>query len=84
MSEGEISLLKQLSASEKPFAFVLYGSPYLLSFVPELPSYILTYEYYPAAEEAALKAVLGEIEFKGRLPVELPGFYPIGHSAAKR
>jgi beta-N-acetylhexosaminidase len=84
MSDGEINLLKQLSTIEKPFAFVLYGSPYLLSFVPELPSYILAYEYYPAAEEAALKAVLGEIEFRGRLPVELPGFYPIGHSAAKR
>lgn len=84
MSEGEINLLKHLSSIEKPFAFVLYGSPYLLSFVPDLPSYILAYEYYPAAEEAALKAVLGEIEFKGKLPVELPGFYPIGHSAAKK
>lgn len=81
LTEDEISLLKYLSAIEKPFAFVLYGSPYLLSFVPELPTYVLAYEYYPAAEEAALKAVLGEIEFKGRLPVELPGFYPIGHSA---
>ena len=84
MSEGEINLLKQLSGVEKPFAFVLYGSPYLLAFVPELPTYILAYEYYPAAEEAALKAVLGEIDFKGKLPVELPGFYPIGHSAAKK
>ncbi len=84
MSEGEINLLKHLSAIDKPFAFVLYGSPYLLSFVPELPTYILAYEYYPAAEEAALKAVLGEIEFRGTLPVELPGFYPIGHSAARR
>jgi beta-N-acetylhexosaminidase len=83
LSEGEINLLKSLSALEKPFAFVLYGSPYLISFVPELPSYVLAYEYYPAAEEAALKAVLGEIEFKGKLPVELPGFYQIGHSVIK-
>jgi beta-N-acetylhexosaminidase len=80
LSDGEINLLKHLSAMDKPFAFVLYGSPYMLSFVPELPSYVLAYEYYPAAEEAALKAVLGEIEFKGKLPIELPGFYPIGHS----
>ena len=79
LSEGEINLLKTFSAMDKPFVFVLYGSPYMLSFVPELPSYILTYEYYPAAEEAALKAVLGEIEFKGHLPIELPGLYPIGH-----
>jgi beta-N-acetylhexosaminidase len=84
MSEGEIQLLKHLSGISKPFGFVLYGSPYLLSFVPELPTYVLAYEYYPAAEDAALKAVLGEIEFKGKLPVELPGFYPIGHSAAKK
>ena len=84
MSEGEIQLLKHLSGINKPFGFVLYGSPYLLSFVPELPTYVLAYEYYPAAEEAALKAVLGEIEFKGKLPIELPGFYPIGHSAAKK
>jgi beta-N-acetylhexosaminidase len=84
LTEGELDLLKGFSASEKPFAFVLYGSPYLLSFLPELPSYILAYEYYPAAEEAALKAVLGEAEFKGRLPIELPGFYPIGHSASQK
>ena len=81
MTEGEINLLKHFSAMEKPFVFVLYGSPYLITFVPELPSYVLAYEYYPAAEEAALKAVLGEIEFKGRLPIELPGLYQIGHSA---
>jgi len=83
MSDGEINLLKHLSAIKHTFAFVLFGSPYLLSFVPELPTYVLAYEYYPAAEEASLKAVLGEIEFKGKLPIELPGFYPIGHSAAR-
>ncbi len=83
MAEGEINLLKHLSAIDKPFVFVLYGSPYLISSVPELPSYILAYEYYPAAEEAALKAVLGEIEFRGKLPVELPGFYPAGHALRK-
>jgi beta-glucosidase-like glycosyl hydrolase len=83
LTQGEIDLLKHLSVIDKPFAFVLYGSPYMISFVPELPSYVLAYEYYPAAEEAALKAVLGEIEFKGKLPIELPGFYPIGHSVVK-
>lgn len=83
MSEGEINLLKHLSAIKRPFAFVLFGSPYLLSFVPELPTYVLAYEYYAAAEEASLKAVLGEIEFKGKLPIELPGFYRIGDAAGK-
>ena len=83
LSEGQIGLLNHLSSLEKPFVFVLYGSPYVIAFVPELPSYALAYEYYPAAEEAALKAVLGEIEFKGKLPVELPGFYKIGDSVVR-
>src|SRR6185436_1074076 len=82
LTEGEIDLLKTLSASTRPFVFVQYGSPYLISFVPQLPSYVLAYEYYPGAETASLKAVLGEIEFKGRLPVELPGMSEIGHSMA--
>jgi beta-N-acetylhexosaminidase len=81
LSGGEIDLLKTLSGLKKPFAMVLYGSPYLLSFVPELPTYVLTYEYYPGAEAAAVRAVMGEIEFRGKLPVELPGMYPMGYSA---
>ena len=83
MGPGQLDLLKYLSSVEKPFAFVLYGSPYLISSVPDLPTYVLAYEYYPGAEEAALKTLLGDIEFRGRLPVELPGLYPSGHSATR-
>jgi beta-N-acetylhexosaminidase len=39
----------------------------------------LTYEYYPEAEQATLRAILGEIPFTGKLPISLPGAYPIGH-----
>lgn len=84
LTEGQLGLLRHLSRLDKPFAFVLFGSPYLISFVPELPTYVLAYEYYPDAEDAALRALLGEIEFKGRLPIELAGFYGIGHSASSR
>jgi hypothetical protein len=83
LSEGELTLLKQLSAMDKPFAFVAYGSPYVISFAPDLPSYVLAYEHYPAAEEAAVKCVLGEMPFRGKLPVELPGFCKIGHSVSR-
>ena len=83
LSEGQINLLRHLSTLQKPFAFVLYGSPYVIGFVPELPSYALAYEYYPAAEEAVLKALLGEIEFKGKLPVELQ-LHKIGDSVVRR
>lgn len=80
LNENQLEMLKSFSRLGKPFVFVMYGSPYLLTFVPELPTYILAYEYYHGAEEAAVKAVLGEIPFRGRLPIELPGLYPIGHA----
>jgi len=79
LNHEQLELLRYLSGLDKPFIFTLFGSPYLLSFVPELPTYILAYEYYPEAERAVLRAILGDMAFAGRLPVSLPGNYPIGH-----
>ncbi|MGH9895879.1 MAG: hypothetical protein ACREA0_28615, partial [bacterium] len=79
LTPWQLDLLRHLSKSEKPFTFTLFGSPYLLSFVPELPSYILTYEYYPEAERAAVRALAGDIPFTGTLPISLPEAYPLGH-----
>jgi beta-N-acetylhexosaminidase len=79
LNEWQIDLLKSLSELDRPFVFTLFGSPYLLSFVPELPTYILAYEYYPEAERAAVRGILGEIPFAGKLPISLPGAYAVGH-----
>lgn len=79
----QIKLLKDLSAMNKPFVFVLFGSPYLLHHAPELPSYMLTYDVHPGAEIAAVKAIAGEIPIQGRLPISLPGLYPIGHGLTR-
>lgn len=79
LSADQIELLKYLSGINRPVACVLFGSPYLLSSIPDLPSYIVTYEDYPGAEIAATKAILGEIPFRGKLPITIPNLYPIGH-----
>ncbi len=83
LSLNQIELLKNLSELRKPLALVLFGSPYLLSWIPEIPSYILAYEDYPGAELAAVKAILGETPFRGKLPISLPEFYPLGHGIQK-
>ncbi len=83
LTDAQLALLKQLSAMQKPFVFTLFGSPYLLSHVPEVPSYILTFDTHPAAELAAVRAITGEIPFKGKLPISLPGFYEIGHGLTR-
>ena len=79
----QLRLLRDLAKMRKPFVFALFGSPYLLHHVPELPSYILTYDTTPGAELAALKAITGEIPFRGKLPISLPGSYPVGHGLTR-
>ena len=83
LSLNQLELLKNLSELRKPFAFALFGSPYLLSSLPELPTFILAYDDYPGAELAAVKSILGETPFRGRLPITLPEFYPLGHGIQK-
>jgi beta-N-acetylhexosaminidase len=63
----------------KPFVFTVFGSPYVLTHIPDLPSYIVTYDTTPMAELAMVRAITGEIPFQGKLPIALPGFYPVGH-----
>ena len=79
LSRNQLGLLNHLCTVQRPFILALFGSPYLLTFIPQLPTYILTYEDYSGAETAAIKAILGEIPFRGKLPISLPGLYPFGH-----
>ena len=83
LSPGEMELLETLSEGQSPAAFVLFGSPYLLPLVSRLPTYIAAYDDYPGAELAAVKAILGEIPFRGQLPVSFPDLYPVGHRIGK-
>ncbi len=78
LTSAELALLRDLTAMNKPLVYTSYGSPYPLLHLPELPSYIVTYDITPAAELAAVRAITGEIPFKGKLPISLPGMYPIG------
>jgi len=79
LTPSEMALLRDLAGMKKPFVFTVFGSPYVLTHIPELPSYIVTYDTSPLAEMAAIRAITGEMEFKGKLPISLPGLYPIGH-----
>jgi beta-N-acetylhexosaminidase len=83
LNAEQLRFLKDLSAQQKPFVFALFGSPYLLHHVPELPSYILTYDVNPGSELSAIKAITGEIPFRGKLPISLPGLYVVGHGLTR-
>ena len=59
--------------------FVSLGNPYLATrYSPAV--YVCTYSNVPTAETAAVKALFGEIPFRGRLPVTIPGYAARGTS----
>ena len=65
----QTKLLRELS--KRPIVVTAFGSPYLLRDMPDLPSYAVTYDISPVSEMAAIKAMTGEIPYRGRLPVKL-------------
>jgi len=54
-------------------------NPYDIRAYPEVGTYLVTYGYRPCSIRAMVEVLFGEIAPKGRLPVEIPGFYPRGY-----
>ena len=64
---------------KQPFVSVLFGNPYTAMGMPEAPAVMLTYDFSDVSERAAIKALAGEMPIGGKLPIALPGMFPIGH-----
>ncbi|HPW18531.1 MAG TPA: glycoside hydrolase family 3 N-terminal domain-containing protein [Candidatus Aminicenantes bacterium] len=58
---------------------VSFGSPYFLRHIPEVDAYVCLYANTPETQAVAAQALAGEIALTGRLPVAIPGLYPVGH-----
>lgn len=72
-------LARATAAERRPYVAVLFGNPYTATFLPDLPGVLLTYDFYDRAEAAAVRALAGEAAIAGKLPIALPGLYPVGH-----
>ena len=66
-------------AAEKTVVVDL-GSPYLIMNFPQIQTYICAYAMASTSEISVVKALFGEIQNHGRLPVTLPGIAPRGFS----
>lgn len=66
-------------ASERPYVTVMFGNPYVATFLLDLPAVLLTYDFYDHAEQAAVRALAGEAAISGKLPITLPGLFDAGH-----
>ena len=72
------ALVDRLIASGRPVTLVSLGSPYLVRRFPAVSAYLTTYSPVATSEVAAVKALFGEIDISGHLPVTIPGVANMG------
>jgi len=75
---GFARLVEGLSAAGRPVVVVSFGSPYVLSAFPSAPAYLLAWGGQDVCQEAAARALLGDIPVTGRLPVSVPPYLALG------
>lgn len=70
------SALRNL-ARTAPTILISFGSPYVISQVPEAASYLIAWSATEFAEQAVARALLGEAPIGGTAPIEIPPAYPL-------
>ena len=70
--------LSALISRKRPIIGLSFGNPYLLQSFPELRTYMVAYGDMPSLQQAMARAVLGQIDITGKLPISLPGLHARG------
>ena len=70
--------LSTLIEAKAPVVGISFGNPYLLQSFPGLRTYLVAYGDMPSLQQAVARALMGEIDIVGKLPISLPGLYPRG------
>ncbi len=76
--ENQKIILKKLTDTGKPLIWMAFGNPYVLPLSPGIGTYMCTFSYADVSQVAAAKALAGEIEVAGRMPVSIPGYSRVG------
>ena len=77
LPEDVRDFFRRLDASGRPSVLVSFGSPYLLTSVPEAETYLIAWGGADASQQAAARALLGA-PISGRLPISLPPRHALG------
>jgi beta-N-acetylhexosaminidase len=75
----QVRLINELAQGQKRIVVVSFGSPYFLRHFGDVDVYLCAYRYADQSQRSAVKALFGEIDIVGKLPVSIPGIFPIGH-----
>jgi beta-N-acetylhexosaminidase len=73
-----VRALNAILSRNAPVVGISFGNPYLLQSFPTMKTYLVAYGDMPALQQATARAILGEIDIRGRLPISLPSLYARG------
>lgn len=73
LSKKNTDFIKKVLRLRNPSVLISFGNPYLLSLFPGAKSYLCAYGDPPVSQRAMLKAITGQTDIQGRLPVSIPG-----------
>lgn len=79
LHEEQAQLVNSLEATGTPVIVLGLDTPYDLTAIPGANIYLALYSSNTVALEAGVEAITGRIPIRGKLPVEIPGMYPLGH-----
>ena len=78
LPDAGAKVLNAVIGGKTPTVGISFGNPYLLQSFPGLRTYIVAYGDMPSLQQATARALLGEIDIVGKLPISLPGLFPRG------
>jgi beta-N-acetylhexosaminidase len=78
LPDSGLQVLHAVIGGKASIIGISFGNPYLLQNFPGLKTYMVAYGDMPSLQQAAARAVLGEIDIAGKLPISLPNLYPRG------
>ena len=68
----QINFIKKILKLNTPTVVTSFKSPYIISLLPGVTTLLNAYSFSYSSQNASLKAILGETDIKGKLPVSIP------------
>lgn len=78
LSDEHLDFLKKLKRN-KPSVLIAFGNPYVVQDMPDTDVQLMAWSANGGQVKSAVPALFGGSTISGRLPIEIPGMYPINH-----
>lgn len=80
ITKADNQIVKMMNYGKgKTFIFIAVRNPYDIMYYPNADVYLAQYGWNASNLKAAIDVIFGNVNPSGKLPAEIPGFYPIGH-----